>query len=108
MEASFGVIVVSLIVSRPVLSRLISKDFKDRLRSALTKLTPSFARNISSRTSLFSFRRAPKHPPRLSTFADLDLRLAQRAHEDKEMDDWNDGTNTMSARGGLEEYNRLV
>ena len=108
MEAAFGVIVVSLIVSRPVLSGLIPKNFKLKLRSVLTKLTPSFARNMSARTLFLSLRRAPKDPPRLSTFNDSDLRLAQRAHEDKEMEDWTNVSTAMSARGGMEDYARNV
>lgn len=108
MEAAFGVIVVSLIVSRPVLSRLVPKNFKIKLRSALTKLTPSFVRNMSARTLLFSLRRAPNNPPRLSTFNDSDLRLAQRVHEDKEMENWSKVSTAMSARGGMEDYARNV
>ena len=102
IEADLGIIVVSLIVSRPVLSRMLPESFIALVRSTWSKLSSSFS-PATFRTNLFSFRRMPSDPPVLPSFDDSDLRLAAKRQGEESVD-----MNDMSTRGELEEYHTTV
>ena len=102
VEADLGVIVVSLVVSRPVFSRILPEKFFTLLRSTWSRLSSSFS-PATLRTNLFSFRRMPSNPPVLPSFDDSSLRLGAKRQGEDSLD-----MNDMSTRGELEEYHTTV
>ena len=76
----------------------------EKIRLSLTRWT----HGGSSRTILFSMKRIPKDPPKISTFDDSELRLAQKVHEDINHKGSTDASNAMSSRGGMENYDSSV
>ena len=102
VEADLGVIVVSLVVSRPILNHLLPEKIVALVRSTWSKLSSSFS-PATLKTNLFSFRRIPPDPPVLPSFDDSDLRLAAKRQGEDSID-----MNDMSTRGELEEYHTAV
>ena len=102
VEADLGIIVVSLIVSRPVLSRMLPQRLVALLLSTWSKISSSFS-PATFKTNLFSFRRMPADPPVLPSFNDSDLRLAAKRQGEESI-----YMNGMSTRGELEEYHTTV
>ena len=80
-----GVIVVSLIVTRPVFGRLVPGWLVAKVRSFWTRYL-SVENRDHSRTRLFSsFRRMPKEPPVLPSFTDSQIELASKSEQGKDI-----------------------
>ena len=80
-----GVIVVSLIVTRPVFGRLVPGWLVAKVRSLWTQYL-SLENRDRSRTRLFtSFRRMPTDPPVLPSYTDSQIELASKGGHGKEV-----------------------
>lgn len=78
IEVDLGVIVVSLIVSRPVLARAVPDQLLRKIGTSWAKYMSRKGRLFSTESIFRSFRRAPDDPPVLPSFTDSQIQLADK------------------------------